>query len=148
MKIRRSPIEFHNVIRMKVICQKSELKEKILELKYTILKLGLFGTGPIIYTVTDTLEESMKEFELFLPLNAQVELKENSTYHFMTSFKFEDGLWYRHADLTESIAPSYELLKLAAKSEKLDLVEPFYNIYLDVYGGGIIDIYAPIKTVE
>lgn len=139
-------MEFHNVIGMHVSCQKNELKQQILDLKNAILSLGLYGTGPIMYTVSNTMDDDIKEYELFLPLNAQVELEENSTYYFITHFKFEDGLWYRHADLTESIKPSYEWLKLAAISENLELIEPYYNIYLDVYGGGIIDIYAPIKT--
>jgi hypothetical protein len=36
------------------------------------------------------------------------------------------------------------LLRAGAKALKFELEEPFYNIYLDVYGEGIIDVYSPI----
>lgn len=37
------------------------------------------------------------------------------------------------------------LLRKTAGNYNLKLVEPFYNIYSDVFGDGVIDVYAPIE---
>jgi len=46
--------------------------------------------------------------------------------------------------LDDDIDQSYEWLRICAESNQLKLMEPFYHIYLDVYGEGIVDIFAPI----
>jgi hypothetical protein len=65
-------------------------------------------------------------------------------YENQAMFSDLDGLIFRHADLDEPIEESYDLLRAAAQAHHITLQEPFINIYLDVYGDGIIDIYAPI----
>ncbi|GAE00679.1 hypothetical protein CBO05C_0369 [Clostridium botulinum B str. Osaka05] len=42
---------------------------------------------------------------------------------------------------------TYDTLRAAAGNYNLKLVEPFYNIYLDVFGDGVIDVYVPIKNI-
>lgn len=145
MKIKRSPLIFHNVLSTKVICNKEEWLGYARELRNSLVKSNLYSTGPIIYK-RNKLEDSNKiEAVLYLPINAEIELKEDTKYEFIKELKFDDGLTLRHADLDDDLETvTYDTLREAAKKYNLELVEPFYNIYLDVFGDGVIDVYAPI----
>ncbi|WP_226642930.1 DUF5085 family protein [Mesobacillus subterraneus] len=146
MRIKRCPIVFNNVISTKSICKENEWPSIAKELRNAVILNGLYGTGPIIYQVekvNDTIEEA--EYTFYLPVNEPIQMSENDKYTFYETFRIEDGLTFRHADLDENIEDAYELLRMAAKDNQLELTDPFYNIYLDVYGEGIIDIFAPIK---
>ncbi|CAM3958546.1 DUF5085 family protein [Mesobacillus thioparans] len=146
MRIKRCPIIFNNVISTKSICKENEWPSIAKELRNAVIMNGLYGTGPIIYQVkkvTDTIGEA--EYTFYLPVNEPIQMSEDDKYTYYDTFRIEDGLTFRHADLDENIEDAYELLRMAAKDNQLELTDPFYNIYLDVYGEGIIDIYAPIK---
>lgn len=148
MKIKRCPLIFNNVISTQVRCQKDEWHLAAREFRNAIIKNQLYATGPVIYQITnipDVSDEAI--FHFYLPINEAVDMPGNDKYSFHAEWKFEDGLVIRHADLDEEMEPSYELLRLTAASFELELQEPFFNIYLDVYGTGIIDIYAPIVKV-
>lgn len=79
-----------------------------------------------------------------MPINTPLKIEDNNKYRFYEIWKFDDGLSLRHADLDDDIEDTYELLRTGAKAYKFELEEPFYNIYLDVYREGIIDVYSPI----
>lgn len=109
----------------------------------------MYGTGPVIYQVSQFNETVLEaEYTFYIPVNAPVNFNEDSPYRFMESLSFTDGLVLRHADLDESVEESYQILLACAEDSQFALKEPFFNIYLDVYGDGIIDIYAPIVTEE
>ena len=148
MKIKRSPLIFHNVISTEVVCKKDEWASYARGFRNAIIENGLYATGPVIYTVEDTdSENDMCRVCLYIPINAEIEMKANDKYGFMKEMKFDDGLTLRHADLDDDIeTETYDVLKAAAGNYNLSLKEPFYNIYLDVYGDGIIDVYAPIES--
>ncbi|MFC4619404.1 DUF5085 family protein [Camelliibacillus cellulosilyticus] len=145
MKIKRSPLQFHNVISTTVRCKTDEWYMAAREFRNAIIRNELYSTGPIIYQVSEFDEASNEaNYSFYIPVNEPVEMAENDKYRFDGLWKFEDGLSLRHADLEDDIEESYELLRAAADTFDLELKEPYYNIYLDVYGDGIIDIYAPI----
>ncbi|HCW52178.1 MAG TPA: DUF5085 domain-containing protein [Clostridium sp.] len=150
MKIKRSPLIFHNVISTKVECRKYDWVGYARELRNAIIKNGLYATGPVIYTVEDTdKDNNMCRFCLYIPINTEIEMEANDKYEFKKEMKFDDGLTLRHADLEDDIeTETYDTLRAAAGNYKLKLKEPFYNIYLDVYGDGIIDVYAPIEGAD
>lgn len=145
MRIKRCPVEFNNVISTKARCRFNEWPMVAKELRNAVILNGLYGTGPIIYQVKG-IEESRGEAEytFYLPVNEQIDMPENDKYTFYERWRLEDGLTFRHADLDEDIEVAYDFLRMAAKDNQLELEEPYYHIYLDVYGEGIIDIYAPI----
>jgi effector-binding domain-containing protein len=145
MRIKRCPLVFNNVISTKVTCKTSEWHNSAIDLRNAVIKNGLYGIGPIIYQIANfNKQQNEAEYTFYLPINAPIKMSENDKYNFYETWKFDDGLVLRHADLEEDIIDSYEMLKACADANKLKLLEPFYNIYLDVYGDGIIDIYAPI----
>jgi effector-binding domain-containing protein len=144
MIIKRSSIYFHNVLSTSATCKKSDWHLTARELRNAVIKNGLYATGPVIYQVKPAINEGEAEYTFFVPVNATLEMPENDQYQFHEKWGFEDGLSFRHSDLDEEVEPSYEMMKDAAEENGLKLQEPFYNIYLEVYGGGIIDIFAPI----
>jgi len=149
LKIRRCPLLFNRVISRRLIGDMKEWYTGARELRNMVIKNGLYGTGPVFYQVSACEEEGKMKFNIYLPVNVAVKFKDNDIYSYNEKMYFEDGLLLRHADLDEELELSYTLLRACAEDQGLKLKEPFYNIYLEVYGDGIIDIYAPIvKEVE
>ncbi|WP_257349846.1 DUF5085 domain-containing protein [Pseudalkalibacillus decolorationis] len=145
MKIKRAPIAFHNVISTTSRCKTDEWFYTAREFRNAIIKNGLYCTGPLIFKISNfdkTANEA--DYTFYLPVNVPLQIDKNDKYRFYEEWKFDDGLTLRHADLDDDIEESNELLRASAEAFKLELEEPFYNIYLDVYGDGIIDIYSPI----
>jgi len=149
MRIRRSPLIFNNVISTTASCKEDEWHIVARDLRNAVIKNGLYGTGPIIYQVS-AIDGSSDEmtYTFYLPVNEKIEMPENDKYRFTERLEMKDGLVFRHADVDDDLEESYQLIRGAAHTSNLVLLEPFYNIYLDVYGGGLIDIYAPILEVR
>ncbi|MGJ7922741.1 DUF5085 family protein [Neobacillus sp. LXY-4] len=115
------------------------------ELRNAVIKNGLYATGPVIYKIENVdLFENEAEYTFYLPVSEPVSMPENEQYSFVEKWSFNDALVYRHADLDEDMNLSYNILRVGAEDTGLVIQEPFYHIYLDVYGEGIIDIFAPI----
>lgn len=149
MKIKRCPIIFHNVISTTVDCKRSEWHRVVQATRNAILLQDLYSTGPVIYQAAQTEEQNDDvKLTLYMPVNRSVKLQDNSRFKFEETMICEDGLVLRHADLDDDIELSYEWLRICAESHQFKLMEPFYHIYLDVYGEGMIDIYAPIAKEE
>lgn len=108
----------------------------------------LYATGPTLFTAVETTEKDVFDYNVYLPLNTVVTLPENSVFSFMETFHIMDGLMMRHCDVEDPLEPSNYLLKACADQNHLQLDEPFINIFLDVYGDGVIEIFAPIKQVS
>jgi effector-binding domain-containing protein len=145
MIIKRNSVNFHNVLSTSAVCKKSEWHFIARELRNAVIRNGLYATGPVIYQVNPAANgEDEAGYTFYLPVNTTLEMPENDKYKFHEIWGFADGLSFRHSDLEEDLEASYEMIRDAAQENGLELQEPFYNIYLEVYGGGIIDIYAPI----
>lgn len=145
MKIRRCPLVFNNVISANLKCKVDDWYELAAEFRNRIIRSGLYVTGPVIYKYENfnNIDDDVN-FTFYLPVNEPINMAKNDIFNFYKLWKIEDGLAIRHADLDEDIEEDNKILKACAIANKCKLQEPFYNIYLDVYGGGIIDIYAPI----
>lgn len=145
MKIKRIPLTFHNVLRAAAVCKRDEWYHQARSIRNSVVSNGLYGTGPIIYQVSlVNVAEDEAEYTFHVPLNNTIELENNEHYEFAERLSYEDGLLLRHADLDDDIEESYAILRACAEANQFVLQEPFYNIYLDVYGDGVIDIFAPI----
>ena len=145
MKIKRCPVMFNNVISAKMTAESNQWYEGAQGLRNAIIRNGLYGTGPVIFQTEDEASGSDKKmFTFSIPVNEPVTMEENERYHFEETLLIEDALVLRHADLDEDINESYAILLACAEANDITLQEPFYHIYLDVFGGGLIDICAPI----
>lgn len=145
MQIKRKKIEFHNVISIKSILENEDWFFLAEDLRKYIVEGGLYQTGPVFYQIKDVEESNKKEYTIFMPINALVNVKKESNIKFYPEFKIEDALVLRHADITEGIEPSYALIEDCATKNNINIDNSYYNIFLNVYGEGMIDIVAPIK---
>ncbi|ADU31803.1 DUF5085 family protein [Evansella cellulosilytica] len=145
MKIKRGPVVFNNVISAKARTDMNEWFHAAREFRNAIIKNGLYSTGPIIYQVAN-IDEAANEADyiFYVPVNRPVEMKDSGQFSFIELFEFPDVLIVRHADLEEDIEETYDILRECADAYTVKISEPFYNIYLDVYGDGMIDVFAPI----
>ncbi len=149
MKIKRGPLVFHNVISAQITCGVKEWMQHAQEFRNAILTNGLYGTGPVFYQVSPIEgNEREAQFSFYLPVNQKVEMEVNDTFSFIEEWRMDDGLMLRHADLDEDLDDTYTILHTCAHNYELQLEEPFYHIYLDVYGEGIVDVFAPIVAEE
>lgn len=146
MEIRRSSLKFNNVLCAKTRSDVRNWYKHAQELRNAVIRNGLYATGPIFYKVENFDKEKQEgDYSFYIPVNNRLKMKQNSKYTFYNHFLIEDGLALRHVDLEENLEDSYDIIRACAKSQNFKITEPFYNIYLDVYGSGIIDIFAPIK---
>ncbi|MFB9277186.1 DUF5085 family protein [Cohnella cellulosilytica] len=149
MKIKRSSLTFNNVIRLTTTCKLNEWDRVARELRNAILKNNLYATGPTIYQVSEmNRDENEAVFTFCLPISEPIAMPPNDKYSFETVWNIPDGLMLRHADLDDELEISYDIVRTCAEANDIRLQEPFYNIYLDVYGDGVIDIFAPILPKE
>lgn len=145
MQIKRKRIEFHNVISIKSILEDEDWFFLAEDLRKYIVEGGLYQTGPIFYQIKDVEDGSKKEYTIFMPINALVNVKKESNMNFYPEFIIEEALVLRHGDITENIEPSYALIEDCATKNNINIDNNYYNIFLSVYGEGMIDIVAPIK---
>lgn len=147
MRIKRCPVQFHNVIESKVVCKPGEWPISIQAVRNDILRNGLYGVGPVMYRISEMPQDSETDeliYQFRIPVNRPVRMVDGAPYTFTEHWLIEDALVIRHPDAEEGTALSCELLRACAQEQGLELEEPFHHIYLDVYGGGVIDIVAPI----
>jgi len=145
MKIKRCPILLNNVISAQVTAKPEDWWVSAQGLRNAIIRNDLYGTGPVMYTVGPIDPETNQvDYHFYIPVSQPVSMEENKQYEFEETWLLQDALVLRHADMDEDLEESYVLLRQCAEANELTLQEPFYNIYLDVFGGGVIDICAPI----
>lgn len=150
MKIKRNPLVFHNIMSTKTVCRKDGWVDYARDFRNAIVQNGYYATGPVIYTVEEVEKENdMCRIGIYIPIDRELEMIPNDKYQFTKEMKFKDGLTLRHADPDEDIeTETYDVLRSAAENYNIRLKEPFYNIYLEVYGEAIIDVYAPIEEAD
>ena len=78
MQIKRKRIEFHNVISIKSILEDEDWFFLAEDLRKYIVEGGLYQTGPIFYQIKDVEDGSKKEYTIFMPINALVNVKKES----------------------------------------------------------------------
>jgi len=142
MRIKRKPVLFLNVLSLEAQCLPEDWHLYASELRNNIIKNNLYPTGPVMFQVK--ILEERHSYIFYVPISEEVDVKGLQEYTFYSQLVYEDGLLFRHSDSEESLEASYELLRMAASELGLTLKEPFFNIYIPVYGEAVIDIYAPI----
>jgi len=149
MKIKRSPVVFHNLLKMTDICRPDEWQTIALVMRNFTMQNGLYVNAPIVYQyVKDQREDGLSEFTVYLPINRSVEIEEDIPITFLPELKFDDALTFRLADLeTEIVEEAYILLDACALEQGYELEKPFYHVHMSLYGENMIDVVAPIIAV-
>lgn len=142
MAIRRVPFTMKNLIYFQKKGLVKDWEVEMLELRKSIIKSEIYPIGPLIYQMEESETENI--YTIYIPVNEPVKMPEDCPYHFIETLTISDGLSIRHADLEDEIQITCEFLNAYAKSNELVLKFPFYYIVLPVFGGSVIDVYAPI----
>lgn len=143
-------INFHNVLFVKKLLLASQWKEAAVALRKFAFDNGLYQTGPIFYengsiTEIDFPDEMPREYTIYLPVNAPLQVKTGEGLGFLDKFCIHSGLTYRQPDSDRPEKSTYALLMVAAEQNNYVLESSFYHLFLDVYGEGLLEVYAPIK---
>lgn len=140
MNIKRKPLEFHNVI-IKNIYDTEMNTLEIGDLDINYLQKGVFATGPVL------IEKNWnnKKQSLCIPVNRFVTFQEGTDISCKDVIRVEDGIYYRSGE--EKIEKEYLQILMKKISDDLgkELENVYYEIYLNVYGGKLVDIYAPFR---
>lgn len=150
MSIKRGKLEFQNVLSINVRCTMYNYMGKVELFKKFIEDNNLLITGPFILKWNRETEEDVESLvKIMIPIHQRVNLEGKSldVYGFEDNFIQQDGLKIRSADVNDmdEVSVSEKMLELVADKMEVELLKPYYYIYLPVYGDYVVDIYAPIK---
>lgn len=139
--MKRKPLEFHNVIR-RSITEGQNIGEELDEVRLNLLQKGVFMNGPLL------LEGKWSRgfTHILIPTNARVEFVEHTEFSFEEVLRCEDGIFHRDGEEEFNEEAHYMLLQRVAEDLGVELTDHYYCIVLNVYGGELYDIYAPIKS--
>jgi hypothetical protein len=145
MKIKRSPVVFHNVLKMTDTCREDHWQTMALMMRNFVIQNGLYVNAPVFYQVSDIDGEAdRKEYTVYVPINTTVELDEDVPMEFAEELKFDDALTFRIADPDTLLIEAYFLLDSCANDQGYNLIRPFYHVCFDVFGETMTDVIAPI----
>ncbi len=140
MNIKRQPLEFQNVISKAT--EDVDLAIKSLsDIQLSLMKQDVYATGPMF--VKCRWDGSVERLEV--PTNSQEETVKNTEFEYQKLLRYEDGLFYRDGNDNPEVASLDIVLHNVAADLKVELEDYVYCILLNVYGGKLYDIYAPIK---
>lgn len=152
MGIKRGKLEFQNVLSINTRCNMNNWKDRVETFKKFILDNDLFTTGPIILRWEEAVEgDTDSNVCIMLPIYQRLNLsaKVLEVYGFKETLCIEDGLKIRNVDLDEEegqgMKATQTIIEIIAEKVGVELVKPYYYIYLPVYGEYVVDVFAPIK---
>lgn len=145
MKIRRSPVVFHNVLKMTDCCNEGSWDAMALVLRNLVIMNGLYTNAPAFYQVSDIAgEPGRKEYSVYISVSSKVEPSDELPVEFMDELAFDDALTFRVADSDTPLEEAYFLLDACAAEQGMSLVRPFYHVCFDVFGETMVDVIAPV----
>jgi hypothetical protein len=153
MKIKQKKMVFHNVISLKGTAKQNEWFKIAIELRNFIIQNGLYVNAPIFYQCVEgdneaAKESGLNEYTIYMPLNRKIEISGDVPVSFHEEITIEEALVFRQADINTSVKKAYLLLEACASDQGYSLKQPFYHVYLDVFGEGMLDIIAPIERKQ
>lgn len=140
MNLKRKPLEFHNIIRRNISEENYAINE-LAELRMNLMQKNVFITGPMI--VEGKWGEGF--VNLLIPTSAEIEFVENTEFSFDKVLRCDDGIYFRTGEEEFDEEAMAVFMKKVTEDLKVELEEQYYCIILNVYGGQLYDIYAPIK---
>ncbi len=152
MGIKRGKLEFQNVLSINTRCNMSNWTDRVEAFKKFIVDNNLFITGPIILRwETEASSTVDSNVCIMLPIYQKLNLsaKALEVYGFKETLCIEDGIKIRNVDLDEEdgqgMSATQAIIEIIAEKIGVELVKPYYYIYLPVYGEYVVDVFAPIK---
>lgn len=140
MNIKRKPLEFHNVVKRNISNGQYKLEE-LAEVRLNMMQKGVFITGPLI--IEGKWKDGYKN--LLVPTSAEIEFVEHTEFSFEKVLRCDDGIYYRNGAEEFNEEAMCVFIHKIAEDLNVELEENYYCVVLNVYGGKIYDIYAPIK---
>ncbi len=152
MGIKRGKLEFQNVFSINTRCNISNWQHQVESFKKFIIDNNLFITGPIILRWEQEISDTGdRDVCIMLPIYQKLNLSEKALeiYDFKETLCINDGIKIRNVDLDEEdgqgMSTTQAIMEIVAEKIGVELVKPYYYIYLPVYGEYIVDVFAPIK---
>ncbi len=140
MNIKRKPLEFHNVVKRNISNEHYEFEE-LAKVRLNLMQKGVFINGPLI--IEGKWDGGFTN--LLVPTSGEIEFVEHTDFSFEKTLRCDDGIYYRNgADNFNEEAMQVFMHKVAADLN-VELEDYYYCVVLNVYGGALYDIYAPIK---
>lgn len=146
MKVKIKKIVFSNVICLTEICKKNDWQRLAAEMRNLVIQNDLYSTAPLFFSFKE-LNENLEQVEtsIYLPVNETVEFEDSMPLKFYPEIFIDEALVFRIADLDSPIEEAYAILEVCAEQKNFEIQKPFYHVYLNVYGEGMMDVIAPIK---
>jgi hypothetical protein len=153
MKIKQKKLVFHNVISLKGTAKPDAWFRIAIDLRNYIIQNGLYVNAPVFYQCVEgdneaAKESGLNEYTIYMPLNRKIEISGDAPFTFHEEIMIAEALVFRLADINTPVKKAYLLLEACASDQGYTLKEPFYHVYLDVFGEGMLDIIAPIERKQ
>ncbi|WP_409295958.1 hypothetical protein V1498_20675 [Peribacillus sp. SCS-26] len=146
MKIERKSLVFDNLLTYRTRQAKADWQDGVFFMEDAPLTTEIYKAGPVFFSCsTEDSADSTGDFTYYLPINAEVEMNDQSPVEFLETFMVEDALVLRQADAAADFYAAYQRVRDYAAEEGIALMDHYYCVLLDVYGEYIIDLYVPIK---
>jgi hypothetical protein len=167
MRIKRSPVEFHNLLRARAACTDGQWQQVADKLRDFAARNGLYVNAPAFYQQRDDAGE--REYTVYVPLGDVLEtggepgledalelegsLRPGSWLgsssclglDFVADLVLEDALTFRVSDPDTLLEEAYLMLEACAKAQGYTLKLPYYHVCFDVFGEAMTDVIAPIE---
>lgn len=144
MKVKRGALVFKNVLGRTGEGDYNQWRSQIIELRNSVIKNNLYPTGPLFYNIQKS-ENGAYKYNIYIPVSNKLRIVNNDNYFFLEEFIIEDGLTLRHCGLEDNIDDTNEILIECALHNNIELEDEIYNIFVDVYGEKIVDVFIPVK---
>jgi hypothetical protein len=145
MKIKRSPVVFHNLLKLKDTCVGENWQTMALLMRNFVIMNNLYTNAPALYQVEyHNDEEDHRTYTVYLPVCSKVEIGEDVPMEFIEELQLDDAFTFRIADEDTMIEEAYFLLDACAEDMDVSIQRPFYHVAFDVFGETMTDVIAPI----
>ncbi|MBO0589717.1 hypothetical protein [Sporosarcina sp. E16_8] len=141
MEIDIRSLQFDNCLRYETRQKKEDWLIPFNKLEDFIVSQEIYKNGPIFFSVNFNQEE---DFTYYLPINASVQLPEETDFSFQDSFKLEKALFLRQAVGVMDVNVAVQKLKDYADFNEIKLEDTYFFVVHELYDDYIIDLFCPI----
>lgn len=141
MEIVIRSLQFDNCLRYETRQKKEDWLIPFNKLEDFIVSQDIYKDGPIFFSVNSNQED---DFTYYLPINAPVQLPEETDFSFQDSFKLEKALFLRQAVGVMDVNVAVQKLKDYADFNEIELEDTYFFVAHELYEDYIIDLFCPI----
>ncbi|NYF23599.1 hypothetical protein [Sporosarcina sp. JAI121] len=141
MEIDIRSLQFDNCLRYETRQKKEDWLIPFNKLEDFIVSQDIYKDGPIFFSVNSNQED---DYTYYLPINAPVQLPEETEFSFQDSFKLEKALFLRQAVGVMDVNVAVQKLKDYAEFNEIELEDTYFFVVHELYNDYIIDLFCPI----